>query len=95
MASKKIETLHPDPAKTGVNIDHGKYEQIRASIVQILTEEERMTFSELGDLVVKDLTGNFDGSILWYYTTVKLDLEARETIRRVPGSKPQLVELVN
>lgn len=94
MASKKIMTMHPDPTKVGVNIDQEKYDQIRDSILQILAEEGKMTFTDLGDLVVKDLSGNFDGSILWYYTTVKLDLEARKLIQRVPGSKPQLVELV-
>ncbi len=36
---------------------------------------------------------SFDGSVMWYYTTVKLDLEARGEIRRVPGSRPQLIEV--
>jgi hypothetical protein len=28
-------------------------------------------------------------SVMWYVTTVALDLEARGEIERVPGSKPQ------
>ncbi len=31
----------------------------------------------------------FDGSIPWYVTTVKLDLEARGILERVPGKGPQ------
>lgn len=40
------------------------------------------------------MSGNFDGSIGWYYTTIKLDLEARREIERIPGSKPQLIRMV-
>jgi len=32
---------------------------------------------------------------MWYYITVKLDLEERGEIRRVPGSRPELIEAVN
>ncbi|MBW3603547.1 MAG: hypothetical protein KY460_01340 [Actinobacteria bacterium] len=34
-----------------------------------------------------------EASVGWYTTAVKLDLEAREVISRVPGSSPQLLEL--
>jgi hypothetical protein len=36
---------------------------------------------------------SFNGSVMWYVTTVKLDLEARGEIKRVPNSRPQLVKL--
>ena len=29
------------------------------------------------------------GSVSWYTTTVKLDMEVKREIERVPGSKPQ------
>jgi hypothetical protein len=51
-----------------------------------------MTFTQLGALVEEELHTAFTGSILWYYTTVKLDMEARGEIRRVPNSRPQVIE---
>ena len=48
----------------------------------------------LARAVEKDLRGTFEGSVTWYVTTVKLDLEARGTLKRVPNSRPQLVRLV-
>jgi hypothetical protein len=35
----------------------------------------------LNKAVSQTLEGKFEGSIGWYYTTVKLDLEARGVIR--------------
>jgi hypothetical protein len=35
----------------------------------------------------------FEGSIPWYVTTVKLDLEARGVIERVPGPGEQKLTL--
>ena len=33
----------------------------------------------------------WDGSVSWYFTTVKLDLEARNILMRVPGTRPQQI----
>ena len=35
----------------------------------------------------------FDGSISWYVTTIKLDLEARGIIERIPKKRPQTLKL--
>lgn len=91
--NEQIQTLHPDPSKKGVQIDKEKYDLMRRSILEKLEQQGRITFTELSALVEDDLRGRFDGSMMWYYTTVKLDLEARGELRRVPNSKPQLVEL--
>jgi hypothetical protein len=48
----------------------------------------------LSRAVEKEVNGNFEGSVTWYVTTVKLDLEARGQIKRVTNSRPQLVKLV-
>ena len=89
----KILTLHPE-GKQGVNIDRQKYEWMKAAILETLTEEGPTPFKELGDRVSKRLPAEWEGSLMWYLTTVKLDLEARNLIRRSPVVKPQVVELV-
>lgn len=66
---------------------------IRESILHNLQSYGSMTFTQLGALVEEDLRDTFAGSVMWYYTTVKLDMEARGEIRRVPNSRPQLIEV--
>ena len=88
-----IRTLHPEK-KQGVNISREKYEMIRKAILLILRTQKEMTFMALSRAVEKDVRGKFEGSVTWYVTTVKLDLEARGTVKRVPNSRPQLVQFV-
>jgi len=92
--SGKIQTLHPDPSKQGVNIERTKYEAVKTAIVEILKSEGELSFRELMEIVGHKLSGRFEGSIGWYYTTVKLDLEARGIIERVPNRKPQKIRLI-
>lgn len=87
-----FQTIHPDD-KQGVRIDKKKYDVMRETILENVRRHGRMSFTELASLVGEQLHGKFDGSVMWYYTTVKLDLEARGEIRRVPRSKVQMVEL--
>lgn len=89
----KIRTLNPDK-KQGVNISKEKYEIIRKAILSNLRAKKEMTFMSLSRAVEKELNGDFEGSVTWYVTTVKLDLEARGEVKRVPNSRPQLVKLV-
>ena len=89
-----IRTLHPEK-KQGVNISREKYETIRNAILCVLQaqQQKEMTFMKLSRAVEKQVNGNFDGSVMWYVTTVKLDMEARGEIKRVQNSRPQLVKL--
>lgn len=88
-----IRTLHPDK-KQGVNISREKYDVIRNAILCVLLKEKKeMTFMNLSRAVEKEVNGNFDGSVMWYVTTVKLDMEARGEVKRVLNSRPQLVKL--
>jgi hypothetical protein len=91
--TEKIMTLHPDPAKKGVNIDRAKYDRMKAAILDLLAGQEDATFGGMLTQVQAHLGETFDGSISWYYTTVKLDLEARGVIERVKGSGPQGIRL--
>ena len=87
-----IQTLHPQK-KQGVNISRKKYEIIRKAILSTLSQHNEMPFMKLSRAVEKEVHGNFEGSVMWYVTTVKLDLEARGNIKRVPNSRPQIVKL--
>jgi uncharacterized protein DUF6958 len=88
-----IRTLHPEK-KQGVNISREKYEIICKAILSALHKEKEISFMNLSRAVEKEVNGSFEGSVTWYVTTVKLDLEARGVIKRVPHSRPQLVRLV-
>lgn len=87
-----IRTLHPEK-KQGVKISREKYEIIRKAILCVLETQKEITFMNLSRAVEKEVNGNFEGSVTWYVTTVKLDLEARGQIKRVTNSRPQLVRL--
>jgi hypothetical protein len=87
-----IHTLHP-AKKQGVNISREKYDVIRNAILCVLQAQKEMPFMKLSCAVEKEVNGNFDGSVMWYVTTVKLDMEARGELKRVQNSRPQLVKL--
>jgi hypothetical protein len=90
--AERFLTLHPE-GKNGVNIDKQKYLLVREAILEALRAAGEMAFSALMEDVRRELEDIFDGSISWYVTTVKLDLEARGEIERVPGKKPQHLRL--
>ena len=89
---ERIITLHP-AGKQGVNIDRAKYDLIRQAILDNLAQRGEIPFGELSASVTASLARPFDGSVGWYTTTVKLDLEARGIIERVPGRSPQVMRL--
>ena len=93
MASDEL-FLTVQPEKQNVGIDKTKYNAVHNAILVNLQRYGSMTFTQLGALVEEDLHDTFSGSILWYYTTVKLDMEAHGEIRRVPNSRPQLIDIV-
>jgi hypothetical protein len=91
---ERILTRHPDPDKRGVNIAKSKYNTIRNAIVESIDTHGEITFKDLTEDIRRRLSGQFEGSISWYVTTVKLDLKARSVIERIPKSKPQRLRLV-
>lgn len=90
---EKFITKHPDPTKQGVNISKAKYDQIRTEIIALLKANGEMPAMDLYPVLNQKLKGSFDGSISWYVVSVKLDLEARNIIERVPKSKPHRIRL--
>lgn len=92
MKDEKILTLHPQ-GKAGVNISLNKYEQVKHYIIKTLNENGEITFEKLTSLAVNELAPVFEGKILWYLVTVKLDLEARAIIERIPKTSPHRLRL--
>ena len=88
----KIHTKHPD-GKKGVNIDAEKYHMVRNTLITILKEYPEITYQEMNKLAIRHLENRFKGSIPWYVVTVKLDMEARGIIERIPGSSPHRIRM--
>ena len=89
---QRILTRHPQ-GKSGVHISREKYDAVREVIVDAIRTHGELTFARLLEEAHGILESRFEGSINRYVTTVKLDLEARETIERLPGSRPQRLRL--
>ena len=92
---EKIMTRHPQPGKSGVNISKQKYDVVRQAILASIRARGEISFKDLTEDVGLRLAGNFDGSITWYVTTVKLDLEARGIVERVLRQSPQQLRLAD
>ncbi len=91
--SDKILTMHPQ-GKKGVNISREKYDTIRAFILKTLKKHKQISYQDLNDLAEEKLADSFEGSIPWYIVSVKLDLEARKIIERIPKTSPHELQLV-
>jgi hypothetical protein len=89
---EKIMTLHPQ-GKKGVNIIKRRYDIVADYILKIVKQHPNITFDELTQKANADLSDTFDGKVTWYVVTVKLDLEARGKIERVPKTSPHQLRL--
>ena len=89
---EKIMTLHPQ-GKKGVNILKRKYDVIKDFIIETMREHKEISYDELTGLAVDRLARSFDGKVVWYIVTVKLDLEARGIIERVPKTSPHKLRI--
>jgi len=89
---------NPDKGKKGTRIPRWKYELVSDAILMALEKKPGgFPFRDLPTYVRSCLTRDDAaklGSVSWHTTVVKLDLEAKGTIERVPGSKPQLLRRV-
>lgn len=92
MAEERIMTLHPS-GKQGVNILKRRYAQVRTFILDKVRQHGELSYDDLTDLAEAELAPNFDGKVVWYIVSVKLDLEARGEIERVPKTSPHRLRL--
>jgi hypothetical protein len=89
---QRMLTRHPE-GKQGVNISREKYEEMSAAILRSMRGKGEALLQAVREDVENELKGKFEGSVSWYFTTVKLDLEAWGILQRVPGKRPQRVKL--
>jgi len=66
---------------------------MKEAMIDSLKGKKEMPLKQVYNEVNEKLIGKFDGSISWYFTTVKLDLEARNTIERIPSKKSKHIQL--
>ncbi|MBD3219523.1 MAG: hypothetical protein GF310_14730 [candidate division Zixibacteria bacterium] len=92
--SERIFAQTVTPGKKGVNISRDKYEVIFNAIMEVLSERREIKFKELHKAVANKLDTDFDGSIPWYTTTIKLHMEHQGLIERVPSKHPQHLRLI-
>ena len=94
----KVLCETPTPGKQPTRIDRWKYDLVRSAILQVVPADDKgVEFDRLAELVEHQIPAEDlkrFGTVSWYTTTVKLDLEARGEIERVPGSGPQTLRLV-
>lgn len=92
MTDEKILTLHPQ-GKKGVNILRRRYDVIKKYIIDTIQQEKIISYEELNDRAVSDLATSFDGKVTWYVVSIKLDLEARKIIERIPKTSPHKLRM--
>ena len=89
----KIICETPTPGKQPTRIDKWKYEVIREAILKVVPKEEPgMLFKELPQWlegVINDEDRERLGSLMWYTTTVKLDMEVKGELIKLKGRGPQ------
>ncbi|WP_042149577.1 hypothetical protein [Paucisalibacillus sp. EB02] len=89
---ERIQLLNPE-GKKGSNIVKEKYDLIKHVMLETIKENGEISFKELANVINEKLHGKWEGSITWYVTAVKLDLEARGLIERFPKKRQQNVRI--
>lgn len=90
---ERVKCHTPTPGKQLKSIAKWKYDLVRDAVLTVVPKNTTgVEFQALPNLVAKKLSAADRkklGSVEWYTTTVKLDLEVKKEIERIPGSSPQ------
>lgn len=89
---ERILTLHP-AGKKGTNILLSKYNIIKDAMLEIIQKEKEISYEDLSDRMIAEMQDSFDGKVIWYVVSVKLDLEARGIIERIPKTSPHRLRM--
>lgn len=88
-----IFAMHP--REQGVNILKHRYNLIKTFILAILEEEGPCSYKYLNYRISDKLFGLFEGEVTRYVDMVKIDLEERQTIERVPKTRFHTIRIKN
>jgi len=95
MSDEKVVCETPTPGKQPTRIHKWKYEAVRRAILKAVPKKgEGVLFKDLSKQVSGFLSAEEKadlGSIGWYTTCVKLDMEVKGEIKRLAGSSPQML----
>ena len=86
----RIQLRHP-AGKKAINMEKGKYEVMKKTLLNCLSAEGPSTHTEILQAITEDFKQNnivFDGSLEWHMEWVKLDLEAGKEIKRMDQDSP-------
>lgn len=93
MPSEKVVCHTPTPGKKPTRIDKWKYDLVRGAILKSVPDKgEGVLFKDLPGQVKQAISAQDLkrlGSVSWYTTVVKLELEVVGEIKRVAGASPQ------
>jgi hypothetical protein len=92
--TEMYEAQHPDPTKKGGRVTKATYDAYRDAAMQMIPADETgIELQPLIDGIVAILPPEVreNSSPGWWMMCVKLDLEARGVIERVPGKGKQRV----
>ena len=86
-----LSTVHEH--KHGAAIFRQRYNLIKKFILTILEEEGPCSYNYLNYFISDKLFALFDGQISRYVDLVKIDLEEKRIIERVPNSKTHKIRI--
>jgi len=81
----RIQLKHP-AGKKAVSMDQQKYATIEKALMNCLRAGGEVTHTEILKSLTEEFKKNnttFEGSVEWHLEWVKLDLEARNVIKRI------------
>lgn len=87
-----IFTMHP--REHGVNILKHRYSLIKKFILTILEEEGPSSYKYLNYRISDKLFGLFEGEVSRYVDLIRIDLEERRIIERVPNSRIHKIRII-
>ena len=93
----KVQLKHPQ-GKKPISMPKEKYDLLKPMVLKYLRANGKATFGAMSSAIAKEFKTNkikFKGSVPWHLEWVKLDLEARKVIKRVPNTTPQEYMIVS
>ena len=88
----QIFTQHPQ-GRRGVSMSKAKYDMVRETILGLIRDYGEISSTELLMRCEQLRADSIKDSLSWHVTRVKLDLESRGEIERVPEASPQKIRL--